>query len=82
MSNIAIRHAEIIRKTLMNSVTMGTMKAVMDAQKGVFRLRKITNVLLLGNVINSVEMECLKEMIQRLGNLMEHSLNNAMMATI
>jgi hypothetical protein len=36
----------------------------------------------LGNVINSVEMECLKEMIQRLGNLMEHSLNNAMMATI
>jgi hypothetical protein len=82
MSNIAIRHVEIIRKTLMKSVTMEIMKAVMDVLKGAFKLSKITNVLLLGNVINSVEMECLKEMIQRLGNLMEHSLNNAMMATI
>jgi hypothetical protein len=82
MSNIAIRHVEIIRKTLMKSVTMAIMKAVMDVLKGAFKLSKITNVLQLGNVINSVEMECLKEMIQRLGNLMEHSLNNAMMATI
>jgi hypothetical protein len=80
MSNIAIRHAEIIRETLMKSVTMATTKAAMDAHKGAFKLRKITNVHLLGNVINSVEMECSKENIHHFK--MQLNLNNAMMATI
>jgi hypothetical protein len=80
MSNIAIRHVEIIRKTLMKSVTMAIMKAVMDVLKGAFKLSKITNVLQLGNVINSVEMECSKENIHHFK--MQLNLNNAMMATI
>jgi hypothetical protein len=61
-------------------VTMEIMKAVMDVLKGAFKLSKITNVLLLGNVINSVEMECSKENIHHFK--MQLNLNNAMMATI